>query len=418
MGERMEQLVELGETEWNEFEQQHKQGSMTQSVMQYKLLKKRGRKTRIVGLKRGRQIIAGCVITIDKIHGGSVITVEHGPLLDYENIDEMKAFFTALKKYVRKVGGLYVNISPNLVYQRFNNAGEPLSEANSSTLDSIERLGFKHVGFQKGMVTVGALRWQYVKKIEDMTLQDLADSYDNRVKYYLKKNRQFGVKVRRLSRSELPHFKQLTEDTANRIGFQDKDLNFYQTVFDIYGSSAYFLVAEINFALYVEEEKDVIAQLEQRLFKLKERLDIKETKKNRRQYVEYNDQKQQHIKRIEKVKSMFNGRIPDDNKIIAGALFIEQPQETVYLYSGMYDQYRDYYGPYLLQDTMLRYSVEKQIPLYNFLGITGDFSGKDGVFKFKTEFGGHAEELIGEFICPVRPVKYWFYQMVKKILHR
>ncbi|KRN31212.1 peptidoglycan bridge formation glycyltransferase FemA/FemB family protein [Weissella halotolerans] len=411
-------LIPLTVEEWDEFEQQHLQGSMAQTVKQYNLLKQRGRTVEILGLKKENKLVAGAVVTIDSIHGGTIINIDHGPLLDYSNEELSSHFFSALKKYALKKKGLFIRFSPNLVYQRFDNNGGSVTEPNEQVMNNLEHIGAQHLGFKKGMVTEGALRWQYSKNIKGMDSDDLEASYDSKVKYYLKKNKQFGVHVRRLKRDELKDFKKLTADTADRIGFQDKDLQFYQTVFDVYGQDANFIVAEMSFQDYISEEETVIRQLDDRLATLDKRLEVKETKKNRRQYNEFEDQKKQHIKRIEKVKELFNGDVPIEKQIIAGALFIEQPQEMAYLYSGMYGQYKDYYGPYLLQDTMLKKSIEDNIPLYNFLGITGHFDGKDGVFKFKTEFNGQAEEMIGEFDYPIRPVKFAMYKLIKKIIQR
>lgn len=409
-------LVPLTTEEWEAFEQGHPQGSMTQTVKQYKLLKERGHTVEMLGLKEGDELVAGAVVSFDKIHGGVLVNIDHGPLLDYHNKDLIRAYLLALKQYALTKNGLFIRFSPNLIYQGFNNGGDPLTEPNKAIMENIVQSGAEHLGFNKGMVMDGALRWQYVKDIKGLDSDALETSYDSKVKYYLKKNKQFGVQIRRLKREELSDFKKLTADTAARIGFHDKSLEFYQAVFDVYRQDAYFLVAEMNFQDYIAEEETVIKQLDDRLTTLGRRLELKETKKNRRQYNEFDDQKKQHIKRIEKVRKLFKGNIPSEKEIIAGALFIEQPQEMIYLFSGMYEQYKDYYGPYLLQDTMLRKSIEDNIPLYNFLGITGEFDGKDGVFKFKTEFNGRAEEMIGEFAYPIRPVKYTVYNLMKKLL--
>jgi len=99
-------------------------------------------------------------------------------------------------------------------------------------------------------------------------------------------------------------------------------------------------------------------------------------------------------------------------------LFIEQPQEMNYLYSGTYEEYMDYYGPYQIQDLMINRAVEHGIKRYNFYGIAGKFDGTDGVLGFKTAFNGYARQLVGNFTMPVNPIKYKIYRLLKTLIGR
>lgn len=74
-------------------------------------------------------------------------------------------------------------------------------------------------------------------------------------------------------------------------------------------------------------------------------------------------------------------------------------------------------GAYKLQWEMIKFAKEHHIDRYNFYGITGDFTenAEDaGVIKFKSGFNGHVEELIGDFIKPIRPVFYKLYKLLNK----
>lgn len=68
-------------------------------------------------------------------------------------------------------------------------------------------------------------------------------------------------------------------------------------------------------------------------------------------------------------------------------------------------------GAYHLQWHMIKYAKSHNINRYNFYGITGVFSNEAddfGVQQFKKGFNAHVEELIGDFIKPVRPILYKF----------
>lgn len=40
---------------------------------------------------------------------------------------------------------------------------------------------------------------------------------------------------------------------------------------------------------------------------------------------------------------------------------------------------------------------------------------QDGLYRFKKGFGGEFVELIGEIYIPFKPIKYFFYRIIKKV---
>lgn len=65
------------------------------------------------------------------------------------------------------------------------------------------------------------------------------------------------------------------------------------------------------------------------------------------------------------------------------------PQEAVYLFSGSYPEFNRFYAPALLQEHAMLTAIARGIKTYNFLGITGEFDGSDGVLRFKQNFNGY-----------------------------
>ena len=92
---------------------------------------------------------------------------------------------------------------------------------------------------------------------------------------------------------------------------------------------------------------------------------LKAVKNNQKR--EFEDEVRTVRKRIDEAKEM---KTSDEPEILAGALFIVHPQEVVYLFSGTYEKYKQYYAPYLIQHKMLTYTVENNIPKYNFMALT------------------------------------------------
>lgn len=71
-------------------------------------------------------------------------------------------------------------------------------------------------------------------------------------------------------------------------------------------------------------------------------------------------------------------------------------------------------GSYFLQREMLLKAKEEKLQIYDFGGISGNFSKtnpSDGVYEFKKGFGGYVTEYIGEFDLVVKPIPYNLYKV-------
>ncbi|MDR3241152.1 MAG: aminoacyltransferase [Lactobacillaceae bacterium] len=413
------QFTELTAAEFTNFEQQSSAGTYVQSAKQVELLKRRGYQTWTVGVKDGSEVVAAALIMHETVRLGNVLSIDHGPLLDFKQPDLMQFFMAGLIKFAQEHNTLYLEVRPNVTYQLTDDHGAALSPVNDEFMHQMNQLGFVHQPFAEGMSTSGSPEWEYVKDLSAITdVATLHASYDKKALYYLKKNAQFGIKLRYLKRADLPDFKQLTQTTAERLNYHDKNLNFYETAYDVYGDGVTYVFAELNFADYQAEEQKKVAELDQKLTQIQDKITkYPDNDKFKRQYAEFDSQKDAHVKRIEQANAQ-QGAAGQATVVVAGAMFIQTPQEITYLYSGTYAEYMEYYGPYQIQDAMLTKAVKAGIKRFNFYGIAGKFDGSDGVLGFKTVFGGYARQLVGNFVLPVQPTKYRIYRLLKKIIGR
>ncbi|MGX7043148.1 aminoacyltransferase [Leuconostoc holzapfelii] len=409
-------FTELTPDEYQYFETKQPLGSYTQSILQYQLLRQRQRDAFLVGVKEDDMIVAAALITTESTRFGQVYLLDRGPLLDFDNIALVQFFTQSVKNFAKQHGALYIIWRPNVTYAATDDKGQLLDAPNDHFLNMMSDAGYTHAPFEFGMSTTGSPTWEYVKSLSDLdTPQALQQSFTKNAQYYLKKNQQFGIKLRELSREELPEFKRLTQTTADRLHYHDKDLAFYEAIYDNYGASATFIFAELNFEQYIAEEKHKIVALDQKLEKIQTKIDkYPLQEKFKRQFSEFDDQKQHHVQRVAKATQQM-AVAGTSTVVVAGALFIAQPQEMTYLYSGTYEAYMDYYAPYQIQFDMMQRAVAQGIPTYNFYGISGRFDGSDGVLGFKTAFAGHARQLVGDFILPVNGLKYRLYRLLKQL---
>ncbi|KAA8433562.1 peptidoglycan bridge formation glycyltransferase FemA/FemB family protein [Weissella sagaensis] len=404
--------------QWETFVETNELGNFGQSSYQFELLLSRGRKAKVFGvISNTDDILVGGVVNWDPTRLGYKYSLDYGPLVkDWTDTDALKCFFDGLVEYAKRNKGLYLSVSPNAVYQEFYNDGNPICTPKKQILDAMCGLGFTHEPFKYGMQDTGVTVWQYVKKIDGQTYPEISKSYHKMAKQYLKKNKLYQVNVRELSRDELSMFKKIIDDTAQRRHFLSKDLKYFETAYDKFQDRIKFVVAEVCFSKYIQIAQDKLDKTNQEIEKLQLK---KETASNKtridKQLSELFKQRDNHEKRIQHGKQM---RIHAGKDVIpvAGAMFIIMPQETDYLFSGSYEEYSEFYAPYQIQDYMLRISQNLGVKTYNFLGIDGKFDGSDGVLKFKTQFEGIAQQLIGTFNIPINPFKFNIYKNLKKLV--
>ena len=107
-----------------------------------------------------------------------------------------------------------------------------------------------------------------------------------------------------------------------------------------------------------------------------------------------------------------------EDQVLAGSLFIYTPQEATYLFSGSYPEFNKFYAPALLQEYVMKEAIKRNIPFYNFLGITGQFDGSDGVLRFKQNLNGYIVRKMGTFRYYPQPLKFKLLRLLKQLLRR
>jgi len=406
--------------QWETFVETTALGNFGQSRNQLGLLLARGRQANVFGVVDDNdEILVGGLIRWDAVKFGYKYDLEYGPIVkDWQDMTALKCFFDGVIALAKHNKGLFLSVLPNAIYREFDDNGTPVTEPETEIMTAMTSLGFTHEPFQYGMQDNGMAVWQYVKKIKDESYDTIKNSYHKMAKQYLKKNQLYGVTLRELGKDELPAFKKIIDDTAERRHFAGKDLNYFETAYDKFGNRIKFIVAEVSFSKYIAVAVDKLATTLEEIEKLEQK---RETAANKtrinKQLGELYKQETNHKQRIEHGQKML-ADAGKDVVAVAAAMFIIMPQETDYLFSGSYDEYAEFYAPYQIQDYMIKMSQELGVEVYNFMGIDGIFDGTDGVLNFKTQFDGVAQQMIGTFNIPVSKFKYAMYKQLKKLIAR
>lgn len=287
--------------------------------------------------------------------GKSTFIAPGGPLLDLEDAPLTNFFMKSLKKYLKSHNAYTLQISPYYELTERDRHGDPIPH------------GFDHQNAVKNLKKLGFIKQSHPSQPEVMyaldlkgkTPEELMKDFKSNTRGHIRKAEKMGVKVRELKKDELSIFKQITASTSERRNFQDKPLEYYEQMYDLFvpRGEALFLIAEAE-------------------------------------------------------------ALP-----LSAAMFLLYGDEVVYLFSGSDEKYmKAYNAQYALQWHIIQYAAEHHFKRYNFYGIHGlpnaNTKENDGVYEFKKGFGGQVLEYIGTWELPIDLKFYQLKKFLSKLKNR
>ena len=313
----------------------------------------------------------------------------------YTQQDALPVFYAELKEYAKQNGVLELLVKPYETYQTFDSQGNPIDAEKKSIIQCLTDLGYQFDGLTRGYPN-GEVSWHYIKDLQDYDAVSLLKSFNKNSIRNIQSAFDFNILIRNAEREEIPIFKKIIEETGKSQGFEDKNLDYYIKLYDMFGDKADFLIAEVNPQQSIEALNVKMASLD------------KKSKQFHHQY-----------QALQKKKDFLTSLDSEsDNVALACALIIYTNTEATYLFEGSYAEYQKFSAPFLLQYHAMKQTMQRNIHQYNFLGIQGIFDGSDGVLRFKQNFNGYIVRKAGTFRYHPSPLKYKAIQLVKKILGR
>lgn len=409
----MFQFVELNLNEFDEFSRGYTHSSFTQSEAMANVQKAQGKQVVCFGVKENEELVAAGLYAIRPVI--SQYTIAHcnqGPMIDYENKELLKFYFDHVKQALKKYHCLHCVVTPNFEVRSRDENGNVTSVFNNELLiDNLKAVGLKHQGFDNTLIN-GVGRWMFVKDMSQ--IQDektMMKSLNQSARTLINRSSKMPMVIKALEFNEIDIFVDIMNHTAQRREFDNRNTEFYRNMMKEYGDDLKILVSMMNFAEYQKQLKN----LESTYLEEKEQLEQKQTsKKNRGRLNEVNVQLTSLKKRLTELSTMV---IQDELTPLAAAMFVRYGDEITYLYSGAYEKYFNYDGPYALQKEALLWALDEEVLRYNLYGTMGSFSGSEevGVHSFKKGFNGHIIEQPGNFVLVVSPLMNSLYSIVHKI---
>lgn len=404
--------------EYNNFLGQHLLNNFLQSPLMDEVSKKKNQEVYYVGIKNKDKILCSArLVTINSKFGKKYFYSPRGFIIDY-NDNKLLTFFTnELRKFIKSKGGFELIIDPNILYKQRDIDGNIVKDGfdNSSIVNNLIKIGYRHLGFVRGTDMSRQVRWQFAIDINNKTEEEVFMNFKPNVRNLISKANKIGISISEIKYEDLNEFKSITEQTSKRIGFRDKPLEYYQTMYRSFvpNNKAKFLIASLNLKEYLNQLQEQKSKIEFELKELeKSEIVSKSAKSKRNSFI--NDITSLTNK-IEKTKKLIN----TDGEIVnlSAAMFITYGEEVIYAFSGNIDKYMYFNAQYLIQWEMIKYAIKNKFKKYNFYGISGIFDRSDsnyGVYEFKKGFNGVVEEYIGEFVLPISNY-YYINKLIKKI---
>ena len=386
-------LITLTREEFQTYSDQVSSRSFMQSVQMGDLLEKRGARIVYLALKQEGEIQVAALVYSLPMLGGLHMELNSGPI--YTQQDALPVFYAELKEYAKQNGVLELLVKPYETYQTFDSEGNPIDTEKKSIIQDLTDLGYQFDGLTRGYPN-GEVSWHYIKDLKDYDDVSLLKTFNKNSIRNIQSAFDFNILIRNAEREEIPTFKKIIEETGKRQGFEDKNLDYYFKLYDMFGDKADFLIAEVNPQQSIDALNVKMASLD------------KKSKQFHQQY-----------QALQKKKDFLTSLDSESgNVVLACALIIYTNTEATYLFGGSYAEYQKFSAPFLLQYHAMKQTMQRNIHQYNFLGIQGIFDGSDGVLRFKQNFNGYIVRKAGTFRYHPSPLKYKAIQLVKKILGR
>lgn len=409
----MYKFVELSLKEFDDFSRNYKLSSFTQSRAMANVQKAQGKQVVCFGVKENDEIIAGGLFLIRSVISKyTIVHCNQGPMIDYDNRELLTFFFNHVKQALKKYHCLHVVVTPNFeVKSRDENGVETNEFNNEAFINNLKAVGLNHQGFENTLIN-GVGRWMFVKDMSEINDEkQMMKSLKQSARTLINRTSKMPMVIKELKPDEIDIFIDLMEHTAQRRDFDNRNTNFYHHMMTEFGNDLRMLVAMINFDEYQKQlREDEIEYLEEKS-QLEQNLN---RKKNRGKLNEVNIQLTSIRKRLAELSEM---EFEDELTPLAGAMFVRYGDEVTYLYSGAYEKYFNYDGPYALQKEALLWALDQEVIRYNLYGTMGEYSGSEevGVHSFKKGFNGHVIEQPGNFVIVVSPLMNSLYSIVHKI---
>ena len=230
---------ELSETEWAEFRKTRPEAHLLQSLEQVKMRSDMGHRSYILGVRDGKEIIAGGVL----LGRCDEFWMPYGPLMDWGNAELVKYFLDELVNFARGRGMIRIEVFPDILLALRDSKGNILERHDQSRLVKLfEKAGWRYEG-ETVSYEMKAGRWAFVKDLTGIKdVESLRKTYRKTLRARLRQT-DGDVKITTLKRDELSMLVGLIDESGTKNHVSSRETEYYEQMYDAFGQNVKFLVA-------------------------------------------------------------------------------------------------------------------------------------------------------------------------------
>lgn len=340
--------------------------------------------------------------------GYSYIYCPRGYVIDFNNIELLKEFTSALKNYMRENKIIYIKIDPDLKYEDIDEEAKPLKDGfnNYKLFNSLLDLGYIHKGFYK---LYEGNQPRYTFRID---LTKSKDEIDNNIsKSFLKSvKRSYNYNLEIDNETNIDLFCELNKYNSSKDDFKPYSKEYYEefTKQFIEAKAVKYFNAWIN-------KKEVLDNLNNQLSELNEKIKI-DTKHT----ADLNNQ----ITRVKQDIDTFS-KLEKDKEMVCSLICVYAGDKAWSLYIGSNDIANTTFAVSRCYYDSIMDAKENGYKIYDLFGTVGDphtnFKNLAHLHDYKRKFGGEYIEFMGEFdlvnnkfLYNILPILLKIYRSIKK----
>ena len=358
-------------------------------------------------VKRNKVIVVAMLVTLAKVRFGYLAEAHGNPYYSKTATDNT-VLISGAKATLKKQGVLKLIVHSNQMIEQYDDNWEKVAVFNQELDAFYGQLGFSKASlsdFEKGF------NFNYSKDLTGFeNFAKLEKSYKKNGLQTIKKARKQGIKIYEATYDELADFKKVVDEAGERRQFSTRDLAYYQAVYQAFGDQVKFVLAKINFKTEYEANQLALNDVYQEIEQAKAQ--------NKKKSIDTLNQRVSRLDKFNVELKRLATTYGDRDVILAAAQFFIMPNEVIYMFSGMYDDFREFSAPFLIQDYMLNYAYNHQINQYQFMGVNAPDNPDQGVLKFKQNFKGYIWQSSGNYELVVKPMLNKMTKILKLIIKR
>lgn len=409
------EMILLDETRFDDYAINNPNYNFYQTSNYGRLMSKHGHNSYYLGLVDDNNIIKAASLVIVKNDKEStkrkMCYAPRGFLIDWNDIELVKAFTEKIKDFLSKRGFTYLKVDPMIIYKSHDYKGKdnPNILPNDSFVSNMQKLGYIHMGFNKGM-EANKPRWNAIVKLSN-DITSLYNTLSKEARNKIKESAASGCKVYKGSSNDINLLFSVINKQTPPLDYY---LDYYQFFSPNNGFELYF--TKLEPVSYVNSSKNMYENEEQRNHLLNEQIQdynipnkeeiINEKMKSDSLLGKYKKNMQEAINLFQKYPS---------GLVIAATAVIKTGKTVTFIADGVNENFKKNYPDYLLKWQLLEQYAAMGYTVADYNGITGDFNG-EYYNTIKTELSNEVVEYVGEFDLVINKKSYYTGSKLNPIL--